>query len=76
MGGGAGGAGHLSADIDAKLAYYAACGADEAFPDFTGGLVTGRYSRDAFSPEDARARHGDLVARLSAVLGLCRDDLG
>lgn len=69
-----GGAPHLTADIDAKLAYYAACGADEAFPEFTGGLVAGRYSRERFSPDDARARHADVVARLAAVLGLCRTE--
>jgi hypothetical protein len=66
-----GGAPHLSADIGAKLAYYAACGYDEAFPEFTGGLVAGRYSRDGFSPEEARQRHGDIVGRLADVLGLC-----
>jgi hypothetical protein len=67
----AGGAPHLSADIGPKLAYYSACGADEAFPEFTGGLVTGRYSRDGFCPEEARQRHGDIVGRLAEVLGLC-----
>ncbi len=70
----AGGAAHLNSDIDAKLAYYAACGADEAFPEFTGGLVTGKYCRDKFSPEEARSRHADVVQRLAAVLGLCQSD--
>lgn len=63
---------HLNADIDTKLDYYAACGADEAFPEFTGGLVTGKYTRDKFSPEEARARQGDILGRLAEVLGLCQ----
>ena len=61
------------ADADAKLAYFAACGADEAFPLFTGGLVAGgKYGRDRFSPEEARARHADMLERLAEVLGLCQ----
>jgi hypothetical protein len=59
---------HGAGDITQKLEYLAACGADEAFPEFTGGLVAGRYARDGFSPEEARARHGDIISRLSEVL--------
>jgi hypothetical protein len=65
-------ASHLTADIDAKLLYYAACGAEEHFPDFSGGLVTGHYTRDKFSPEECRMRHGDLLARLAQRFDLCQ----
>lgn len=61
---------HLCADLPAKLAHYAACGGDEAFPSFTGGLVTGHYTRDAFSPEECRQRHADILDRLLLVFGI------
>lgn len=61
---------HLSADLPIKLAHYAACSADEHFPEFTGGLVNGRYSRDMFCPEECRQRHGDIISRLIEVFGL------
>jgi hypothetical protein len=35
-----------------------------------GGLVSGRYSRDMFSPEECRQRHADIISRLIAVFGL------
>jgi len=66
----ASGSSHVSADLPTKLQYYAACAADEHFPDFTGGLVSGRYSRDLFSPEECRQRHADIISRLIAVFGL------
>ncbi|KAF8068268.1 hypothetical protein HT031_001955 [Scenedesmus sp. PABB004] len=62
--------GHLTADLPAKLAHYAACAADEHFPDFSGGLLSGRYARDGFSPEECRQRHADIIARLVRVFGL------
>jgi hypothetical protein len=55
--------GHLSADLAVKLGHYAACAADEHFPEFTGGLVSGRYTRDCFCPEECRQRHGDIITR-------------
>jgi hypothetical protein len=60
---------HLSADLPTKLRYYAACAADERFPEFTGGLVDGRYSRDMFSPDECRQRHADIISRLITVFG-------
>jgi hypothetical protein len=35
-----------------------------------GGVVSGRYSRDMFSPEECRQRHADIISRLIAVFGL------
>jgi hypothetical protein len=32
--------------------------------------VSGRYSRDMFSPEECRQRHADIISRLIAVFGL------
>jgi hypothetical protein len=46
-----------------KLGHYAACAADEHFPEFTGGLVSGRYTRDMFCPEECRQRHADIITR-------------
>jgi hypothetical protein len=60
----------LSAELPTKLRYYAACAADERFPEFTGGLVDGRYSRDMFNPEECRQRHANIVSRLISVFGL------
>uniref|UniRef100_A0A383VA23 GmrSD restriction endonucleases N-terminal domain-containing protein n=1 Tax=Tetradesmus obliquus TaxID=3088 RepID=A0A383VA23_TETOB len=61
---------HLSADLATKLQHYRACAADEHFPEFTGGLLSGRYSRDMFCPEECRQRHGDIITRLIDVFRL------
>ncbi|WIA30905.1 hypothetical protein OEZ86_000957 [Tetradesmus obliquus] len=61
---------HLSADLATKLQHYSACAADEHFPEFTGGLLSGRYSRDMFCPEECRQRHGDIITRLIEVFRL------
>eukprot|EP00877_Chromochloris_zofingiensis_P012516 jgi/Chrzof1/7518/Cz02g26210.t1 len=62
----------VSADFDSKLAYYRASGSEEHFPDFSGGVVSGNYGRDKFSPEEGRTRHGDILSRLAEVLKLCQ----
>lgn len=61
---------HLSANLPAKLEHYKACAADEHFPEFSGGLLNGRYTRDWFSPDECRQRHGDIISRIMQVFGL------
>ncbi len=63
---------HTNADFEVKAAHWASCAADEHFPEFSGGVVApgGRYNRDKFSPEECRARHGDIITRLVEVFGL------
>ncbi|KAG1657802.1 hypothetical protein FOA52_006578, partial [Chlamydomonas sp. UWO 241] len=61
-----------SADWEAKAAFYRACGAQGAFPRFTGEVSRpgGRYSTTRFSFDECRARHTDLVAALTELYGL------
>lgn len=41
-----------------------------------GGLVSGQYSRDCFSPDECRQRHADIISRLMAVFGLYAGGMG
>jgi hypothetical protein len=62
------------AEYDEKAAYYRQCGVEAMFPEFSGAVVSGRYSATRFSFDEWRARHLDVIQRLEQVYGLAEEE--
>ncbi|KAL6758897.1 hypothetical protein V8C86DRAFT_2584233 [Haematococcus lacustris] len=56
-----------NADYDVKAAFYRQCGVESRFPEWSGSIVSGRFSSQRFSFEECKARHSQLVARLAEI---------